>query len=166
MTVLESLYPNRDAGFVIVMVALPLLERYLRQKAGLAPQANLSDVFYDELLRLLPELQTPAKAKEFWQVYRNGLLHEVTFSLQTRGGTAMPVGWLSHDRPRISIEPDGSFWLNPVDFAKTVVAVIEADFTTFEGSAMAAQLPVVEQTSLPTGTPAQLSLYLGTRSRP
>jgi hypothetical protein len=34
---LEDLYPNRDAGFVIVMTVFPLLERYLRQKLNLPP---------------------------------------------------------------------------------------------------------------------------------
>jgi hypothetical protein len=165
VTVLESLYSKQDAGFIIVMVALPLLERYLRQKVGVMPQANLPLGFYEELLRVFPELQTSTKAREFWQVYRNGLLHEVTFSHHNRKGKVMPVGWLS-DKPGISIHTDGSFWLNPRDFAKIVIKVIDGDFATFEGSATAAQLPLVEQTSLPAATPPQPSPYLGTRSRP
>jgi hypothetical protein len=35
VNVLESLYPRREAGFVILMIAFPLLERYLRQRVGL-----------------------------------------------------------------------------------------------------------------------------------
>jgi hypothetical protein len=54
--VLESLYPCRDAGFVILMTTFPLLERYLRQRVGLAAENNtLTLPFYDELLNLLPE---------------------------------------------------------------------------------------------------------------
>jgi hypothetical protein len=166
VTVLESLYPQQNAGFVVVTVAFVLLERYLRQKAGLAPQARLSNDFYQELSRVVPELRTQAEAKQFWQVHRNGLLHEATLSSQTRNGMAMPAAYLTHTRRRIVVETDGSFWLNPVDFAKTVVAAIEADFATFEGSGKAAQLPVVMQVSLPTGSLAQTSAYLGTGSRP
>ena len=55
--VLDLLYPRRDAGFAILLVAFPLLERYLRQKTGLTSDQNLSDAFFDgeELLADLPQ---------------------------------------------------------------------------------------------------------------
>ena len=55
--VLRSLYPNRDAGFAIVITAFPPLERYLRQKTGVG-SGNIRDPkFYDALLQIFPELQ-------------------------------------------------------------------------------------------------------------
>ena len=143
--VLDQLYPHRDAGFAILLIAFPLLERYLRQKTGLTSDQNLSDAFFDELASLFPTLKTNATARNFWQIYRNGLLHEITLSRQARSGTAMPSGWVSHDKPLIAIESDDSMWVNPVEFARLVVATIDGDFTTFEGTSSAStRLPTVK----------------------
>jgi hypothetical protein len=120
------------------MVAFPLLERYLRQKVGLTPNEGLSPGFYNELFKLFPKLQTQEKAKEFWQVYRNGILHQVAFSNQTSRGTPLPASSLSHAFCDISVTSAGSFFLNPADFARRVTQQIEADFTTFEGTASSA----------------------------
>ncbi|WP_374691239.1 hypothetical protein [Accumulibacter sp.] len=141
--VLATLYPSREAGFAILLVAFPLLERYLRQKTGLSADQVLSNAFYEELARMFPELRDQAISRRFWQVYRNGLLHQITLSRQNRGGVALPVGWLSHDKPRIVVASDGSMWLHPVEFAQHVVCVIEGDFETFEGQATAPPLPKV-----------------------
>lgn len=129
---LERLYPHRDAGFAMLMITFPLLERYLRKKVELSPKDNLSDLFYAELASLFPVLSNNSTAKDFWQVYRNGLLHEVTLSRQNRSGNEMPLGRVSHDKPMVSIE-DGSFWIHPVDFTKKVIEAIQNDFKTFEG---------------------------------
>jgi hypothetical protein len=143
VAVLESLYPQRTAGFAVMMIAFPLLERYLRQKSGLPAQANLNDSFYDELIELFPELMQRATAKQFWQVYRNGLLHEVTMSVQDRKRNKMPAGSLTQDVLGLSRESDGSFFVHPVDFARRVVECIEGDFSTFEGTTSAGTLPKV-----------------------
>jgi hypothetical protein len=142
--ILATLYPHRNAGFAIVMIVFPLFERYLRQRVRLTVQAPLNDVFFDELIGLFPELKDRVTAKQFWQVYRNGLLHEVTMSLQDRSQNQMPVGSLSHDVPGLSRESDGSFFVHPVDFAKRVVQIIEADFSVFEGTASVGPLPSVK----------------------
>ncbi len=132
--VLRSLYPQREAGFVILLSAFPLLERYLRQKAQLAPDATLNATFFNELMTLFPEVQSAATAEAFWQVYRNGLLHQVTFSDRRRSGSPLPNGWISHDMSTLlDIASDGSFWLHPVSFAERVLRAIESDFATFEG---------------------------------
>ena len=55
--VLEPLYRKREAGFVVLIVSLGLLERYLREKSGVH-EANLDDRFYDELRKVLPALQS------------------------------------------------------------------------------------------------------------
>ena len=48
----DSLAPlrnNGDAGFIFVMVAFPLLERYLRNKSGTAEGESLGTDFFDLL---------------------------------------------------------------------------------------------------------------------
>jgi hypothetical protein len=167
--VLDLLYPHRDAGFPILLIAFPLLERYLRQKTGLTPGQNLSDAYFDELTKSFPALKIRATAKRFWQIYRNGLLHEITLSRQARSGTLMPVGWVSHDKPLITIESDGSMWINPVEFAQRVVAMIESDFTTFEGTAASSSsLPTVkpQPTATSTGVTPGPRTILGTNTDP
>ncbi len=160
--VLNSLYPSRDAGFAVLMIAFPLLERYLRQKLQLPPQATLQDAFYDELTKVFPQLSNRATAKNFWQVYRNGILHEVTLSKQNRSGTQMPVGWLSHDKAIVSIESDGSFWIHPVLFSQHVVRTIETNFSVFEGAAISqSPLPTVKPTPTVSGP-----IVLGTNTDP
>ncbi len=149
----------------MMMIAFPLLERYLRQRIGLTIQVQLNDAFYDELIHLFPELKDKATAKQFWQVYRNGLLHEVTMSLQDRSRNPMPVGSLSHDVPGLSRETDGSFFVQPIDFAKRVVQIIEGDFATFEGTASVGQLPSVKAHApgIESGT---VPIILSTNTRP
>jgi|GEM_PF-3422388 len=166
--VLELLYPHRDAGFAILLLAFPLLERYLRHKKGLKPDQSLTDPFYDELVLLFPVLKDNATARNFWQVYRNGLLHEITLSRQTRSGAPMPVGWLSHDKPMITIETDGSMWINPPDFAQLVVATIELDFITFEGAMLSTPLPTVKSQPAATSSAASPAHrpILGTNTGP
>lgn len=154
--VLESLYPCRDAGFVILMAALPLLERYLRQRAGIpAENDKLTPAFYDELHKLFPELDA-GQAQKFWTIYRNGLLHQVTFSQR-----AQVIGLVSHDtKEAISIDERGNFCIHLVRFAKRVLEKIENEFSKFEGASSAAP-------PLPTVGPHQMApnapIILGTR---
>lgn len=149
--ILERLYPDRDAGFAILMIAFPLLERYLRKKVNLLPIDILSPLFYAELAQLFPVLSNSSTAKDFWQVYRNGLLHEVTLSRKNKKGNEMPVGWVSHDKPMITIE-DGTFCIHPVDFTKKVIETIQNDFKTFEGLVDSqSQLPTVKPSKTKSG---------------
>jgi hypothetical protein len=144
--VLETLYPNKDAGFPILMIVLPLLERYLRGKVGLGPNAHTNDKFYNELFTLFPELEAQDTAEHFWQVYRHRLLHQVTFSDKNRKGKSLPVGWISYEGPILFVDPDGTggiFWVNTVDFATRVIKKIFDDFATFENTNLL-QLPVVK----------------------
>ncbi len=135
--VLHALYSQREAGFVILMVSFPLLERYLRQKAGLRPEDDLVDGFYDELLRVFPELPTRTDGRRFWNVYRHGLLHQVAFSPRKRDGSSLPNGWISHDIVKVlQIESDGSLFLHPVLVSQRVVGAIDADFGAFEGNVL------------------------------
>lgn len=132
--ILKSLYDDTNAGFVILMIAFPLLERYLREKSGVY-QEDLSKKFYDELCKIFPALKTDRIAKDFWQVYRNGLLHQAALSEKTKWGRTMPKAWLtSEDIEQIKFDENKkTFWINPNGFAQKVVEVIEKDFQTFEG---------------------------------
>ena len=100
----------------------------------------------DDLRSMFPALPTTEAARKFWNIFRNGILHQVTLSRENKRGTEMPEGWLSHDiNSAISIESDGSFLIHPVLFTKQVVAIIENDFGTFEkGSAVSTKLPKVK----------------------
>jgi hypothetical protein len=138
VNVLEALYRHREAGFVILMTAFPLLERYLRQRSGIPAETDrLSDRFYDELRRLFPQLPDRNKAKIFWTICRNGLLHQATFSEQR--ASFGHYGFASHDlEEAIIIDQDGNFGVQPVYFAKQVLENIDKDFGTYEGAASAA----------------------------
>jgi hypothetical protein len=136
VNVLDSLYPRREAGFVILMTALPLLERYLRQRAGLPAEGVTinNPRFYDELRTIFPVLRDRNQAQHFWKVYRNGLLHQGTFSQQS-----VISGLASHDiAESICIDQNGNFCVHPVLFAKRVLEQIANDFSTFEGASTAA----------------------------
>lgn len=163
--ILATLYSNREAGFVILMVVFPLLERYLREKSGVH-EDSLNDSFYNELCRLFP-LNTKETASQFWQVYRNGLLHQVTLSQRSRKGIQMPDGWVSSDVDILSIDNNGNFWVHPAKFAQRVVQAIEDDFATFEGGHSANHpLPKVYQFNLFAGTSAaDPTVYEATKTR-
>ncbi len=146
--ILDGLYANGNAGFVILMVAFPLLERYLREKSGVNEGAKLTDQSYDELRNVFPALRDKAVARQFWHVCRNGLLHQVTFSQKNWSGSKMPDVWLTRQVELLTIDPSGNFRVNPVEFARTVIRTIESDFTTFEGQhSVNHTLPVIYATS-------------------
>jgi hypothetical protein len=131
--ILAGLYSDSEAGFVILMVAFPLLERYLRSKSG-DHEERLTCAFYDELRGVFPVLRDTTTAKQFWQVYRNGLLHQVTLSQRDRKMVRMPDGWVSTASPHaIEVDASGNFSVHPKQFANTVIGMITGDFTTFEG---------------------------------
>ncbi len=96
--ILEKLYPDPNAGMAVLMLSMPLLERYLRNKVGCAPGQDLNDAWHDGLLRIFPVLTDRATARKFWSVFRHGFLHQVTLSLKTRRGRLpLPAGELTHD---------------------------------------------------------------------
>ena len=143
---LEKLYPNRNSGFAILMIAFPLLERYLRHKNGLSYKDNLNKGCMDELCNLFPILTTNETARKFWHVFRNGILHQVALLGKDKKGSAMPDGWLSHDIDKaIKIGLDESLIIHPVLFTKHIVEIIENDFEVFEKvSTVSIELPKVK----------------------
>lgn len=165
--ILINLYPDRNSGFAILMISFPLLERYLRHKNKLSYKDKLNNGCMDELRCLFPVLSTTEIAWKFWNIFRNGILHQVTLSRENKKGTKMPEGWVSHDiNAAINIESDGSFLIHPVLFSKLIIDTIKSDFTTFEkGSAISTKLPKVK--SHPTATNAgqgNQTIILGTNT--
>jgi len=144
--VLASLYETRSAGFAVMTLTLPLLERYLRQRCGLGAERSVNDAFRQQLVSLFPPIVTRTNAGRFWSIYRHGMLHQVSPS-RSQGGAALPHGFLSQDiAGPVRIDPDGAFCVHPMLFSKRVVEAIRSDFATFSGTAGGAPpLPLVIQ---------------------
>lgn len=162
--VLAVLYPNRSAGIAVLMLSLPLAERYLRQKNTLTPKADLTDACMSSLISIVPALRDVATARQFWKIYRHGFLHQATLSAVARSGESPLVGWLTHDTAEpFVIRPDGSFQVHPVLLSEAIIGAIEADFAVFAGTAAGAPpLARVERLD-PVTIP---SIYWGTRNPP
>lgn len=136
----ESVSPLRkdgNAGFIFVLVAFPLLERYLRRKSNCLDGQNLSTNFFASLGLLFDGVK--GKEGQFWDCYRNGLLHQVTFpraKLAKKTGiwVALPEAGISGYDPRpVYFLPDtAQFYLNPISFFDAVTNAILADFAIFE----------------------------------
>jgi len=128
---LETLFPKEHAGFPIMMITIPLLERYLRSKSEIY-EASLSQPFYDKFKEVFPVFNSHLDSeKRFWQVFRHGIMHQATLSLKDSAHIRMPgYGWLSGDVDILEIK-DGDIWVNPVGFSKHVLDTIEKDFDTF-----------------------------------
>jgi hypothetical protein len=143
------------------MISFPLLERYLRQANGLKPTEDLNDNCMNTLQTLFDALPDTATARDFWQVYRNGLLHQATLSTHTRKGKILPAGSMTHDvGVPLVVKPNGSFVLHPVLFSKEVVRTIENKFWIFDGPGTPApRLLRSEMTATPPGLrPPQIVL--------
>ena len=129
-TPLRAMLKKPEAGFIVTIVALALLERYLREKAGVG-EKDLTDSFHDRLANLLA-LRDRNEAKAFWHIYRNGLLHHVALSGEDRKGQKMPDAWLART-PKVPVSKQANgFELQPSLFCELVLSTIEADFATFQ----------------------------------
>jgi hypothetical protein len=133
VAVLENMKQDERAGFPIVMISFPLLERYLREKSG-DHENSLTSKSNEQLRRIFPELASPKQAEEFWNVWRNGTLHQAFPRIigtspndQCGGLCKSPDG-----RTAISIKA-GNFWIHPHEFSDRIVNVIQSDFETFLG---------------------------------
>ena len=126
---LSRLYKDSHAGFAIVMLSLPILERYLREKSGVCEQRNLDDRFHQEFLNMFPSVNDMPTSRKFWEVYRHGLLHQATLKAHDTVLSAAVHGGAAE------IEFDGKvFTVSPIKFSEHVVNTIEGDFATYEGA--------------------------------
>jgi hypothetical protein len=133
---LSDLYVKEEAGFIVFMMSLTLLERYLRQKTGLNTRGNARKVFSSDLSRLFPKIGGIGPAEIFWEVCRHGLMHQATFRIVTESGETISEIGLHNDADVVEYKSDGSrhcFVISPVKFSKAVIREIENDFSTFEG---------------------------------
>lgn len=132
---LSTLYKNVDAGFIIMMVSLPLLERYLREKCNIKEFAGLNDDFYRTLTVIFPNLNNKENAKVFWKVYRHGLLHKT--ALRISGKTFhVQIAGMHNDANEIELEVNKNaykFMVSPVKVSRRTILTIENDFETYEG---------------------------------
>ena len=129
---LNYLYTNEHAGFAIVMLSLPLLERYLRQKSGVHEKTSLDSRFFNELFSLFPTLGDTATARDFWRLYRHGLLHQAT--LKTEIGTLEVSVKNDIDAWPITVSMCSQgrrFIVAPVVLSKMIIGEIESNFSTF-----------------------------------
>lgn len=139
---LRCLSEYHHGGLAVLMIAIPLLERYLREKS--VKECELNDEFYKAFLGVFPittrdERDAIPRAKDFWQCYRNGLLHQATFSQKPVKGRIRPQPWITGSRDATSStveyqEVENEFLVSPRNFALKVIDVISNDFETFLGS--------------------------------
>ena len=66
---------DEHTAFAVLTLTLPILERYTRHKVQVSTR-TLTAAFFDELVRMFPDLQNSTNARQFWDSYRNGLLHQ------------------------------------------------------------------------------------------
>jgi len=138
---------DQHTGFAVLMLTLPILERYVRQKLKIN-QDNLPDQFYAELEKLFPGLKSRTNAKRFWRIYRHGLLHQAT--LQSVDGS---IAFVHNSVEMLNSSIDGcTFGLSPNRFAVEVLTIIEKDLSIFENrSGPQPQLPTVSVSSMSSG---------------
>jgi hypothetical protein len=134
---LDTMNGYAHGGFAVLLIAIPLLERYLREKSGCFEANFLNDRFHDEFSRIFPCV-TRDQSKLFWTRYRHGLLHQATLKQKPTASGIVPKSYISSrvaETPEI-INYDAAneiFVLLPKEFSERIVQVICSDFATFLG---------------------------------
>jgi hypothetical protein len=135
---IELLIGKEHTGFALMMIAIPLIERLLRGRCKIGDQRKLPSAFYDELYRVFPALGDRDGASAFWQAFRNGILHQATFSLKDPRGAQFSgyVGFkaLSPGTPIVLHRSLGhlSCLVDPIAFAQAILDEVEKDLQTFQ----------------------------------
>lgn len=146
---LRELAGGDHKGFIVLMVGLPLLERYLRGRTNAEPN---SDRFRMALCDVFPELPLE-RSEAFWITYRHGLLHNVAFWRDDHGLTDNLDGPLQVDAQQVL--------LNQRHFVERILLTIERDFAPFEAAKPAFPVTPWEYRAGDWGD-SQRSLYDGT----
>jgi len=119
-----------DAGYAILLISIPILERYLREKSKSYQQTPLPKAFYDALHDKFPEIPRN-KAEDFYGIFRNGLVHQVTIRAVKGKGSAQ--GQIQNAGSCIAYNASKNhFSVHPEAFARRVLNIINSDFSTFE----------------------------------
>lgn len=141
------------AGYAVLLISIPLLERYLREKSGIH-EGSLDDAFYDALCVVFPEIPRD-KAKAFYDVFRNGLAHQVTIKAvpgAAHGQIQNAGACIVHDAT------SNHFSVHPTEFAERVLKTIGSDFHTFE--AKSSKNHPLGQVLMQGQTPITMSILL------
>lgn len=159
--VLSSLSGNTNAGFVVLITSLTLLERFLREKSGNRERDSLDDAFFSAFIRLFPNIPDVAVAKIFWKMCRHGLMHQATFRTGRGHVSVVEIG-IDESADVIDYRPIGpnySFKVSPTKFSTLILAEIDRDFASFEAPGSPEHpLPQIE-----IGSTAGLPGYSGYR---
>lgn len=126
---LTALCQFSDTDFAILLIALPVIERYLREKSGEREKTGLGKPFYDELGRVFPELPTSEDdRKRFWKAFRHGLLHQAAMKIADGFSAVL-------DRSAAVIEFDATnktIRVSAPAVARRILQAVENDFSKFE----------------------------------
>lgn len=150
---LETIFTQPHAGFIVAMVAFPILERYLRGKSGATPD---EPAFQAALMEVIPELRNTQAARKFWLMFRHSLLHYAGFQQPNYG--------FASSTELVSISESGEVWMNPQLFGERVLKTIRADFSTYERGKV--PLPRVHPIDNGAATNSPYSSYWGTSAPP
>ena len=165
---MELLITQEHTGFALMMIALPLLERYIRGRRNLGDISPLPDAFFEELRYLFPEISDLEGGRTFWQAFRHGIVHQATFSLKGRGKKTFS-GYLGfqdlNGQPLVIHKGIQEFYcmVDPIVFARTVLAHIEQDLGAF--NLADTKHPIAMVGELPTGA-ISIQIDLRRRIRP
>jgi hypothetical protein len=135
----ELLIARKHSGFALMMITLPLLERFLRGRSHLKGAARLTELFHIEFFKVFPALGDVNGARAFWQCFRHGILHQATFSLKRADGAGFSgvIGFEELSGRAIALQRSGDpehivCTVDPVAFARIVLAEVESDLETFQ----------------------------------
>lgn len=142
----RRLLKQKHAGFALAMISFPVLERLLRGKSGVAGNPLKDDYsarFYLALTDCFPELRDPPSgtfrhvAQVFWNGFRNGILHQATFSTKqiTVKRNQQPSAWCVFQlKTGVAIKVSYSkriIAVDPFAFSEVVLSLIESDFESY-----------------------------------
>ena len=146
---IRRLLPAKYAGLALSMIAFPVLERWIRGKVGIRdlPLRDYAHTkFYAELAVQFPSLLDPTDGsflhvgQAFWQAFRNGILHQTTFSrkpTKVSDVELLPVFCAFGPRtavPIVTVHSTRTFILNPYGFAESVLSIVENDFSAYQAA--------------------------------
>lgn len=134
-TPLKYLNVYEHGGFAVLMISLPLAERYFREKSGCNERISLTDSFYDEFIKVFTNLSR-SDAQSFWKIYRHGLLHQATFKKDTSPGVISPAPWITSAQHSSQAIITINHTTNEIivltkEFSEKILSTIKSDFPSF-----------------------------------
>lgn len=135
---LTQINQSEDSGIACLMICIPLLERYLREKSKIFEQVSVdSDNFWDALIHVFgtDSIATRDHAKAFWKTVRHGIMHQAAPSLQQqRNVDITKVIFKPNAKPVEFTDNDKTLILDKDKIVPLIIDTIENDFPAFEAS--------------------------------